>query len=107
MKRIWSFAVVCACVVTAVPSHAHSQAANDAILREEAVERTQDELVAGVVSGVEGVAKDSARALVAEARRDVDSAESAMDLQRIPTPVADSDQAIEQEIDKLESASQE
>ncbi len=104
-KIVRAFVFVCVC--GACPTTAYTQAANDTILRDEAVDSMADGVVAEVMNGAEAVAKGSARAVIAEAHRDVAAVESAVRSQRTPTPVADSDQAIEQDIDKLESLSQE
>ena len=84
-----------------------SQAAKDPTLRDETVDSVGDGVVADALNGIEGLAQDSASAAIAEARRDVNVVEHAIEVRRTPTPAADSDQAIAQEIEKLESLSQE
>ena len=94
------------CFFGALPTRVYAQAANDPIFRDEIVVETEDGVVAGVLNGVAGVAKDSARALEAEARRDAMRVES-LPPQRTPTPAPDSDESIGRDIQKLETLSQE
>jgi hypothetical protein len=109
MKRVQSFLVFCACVFTVIPTRAYSQAANDSFSRDKTVDSIGDEVVADVLNGVEGVAQDSARAAVAEARRDATNVESALRARRTLTPTSapDSDESIGRDIEKLEALSQE
>ena len=106
MRRAF-FLFVCSCVAIAQPLPALSQAASDPILRDETVDNIGDGVVADALNGIEGIAKDSASAVVAEARRDVGAVKGAIEARTTPTPKPDADQVIEQEIDKLESLSQE
>jgi hypothetical protein len=109
MKRFQIVLVVCAGVLSIVPSHAHAQAAKDPILRDETVDSIGDGVVAEVLNGVDGVARDSALAVAAEARRDATKVESAFTTLKMltPTPVSDSDESIGRDIQKLEALSQE
>jgi hypothetical protein len=60
-----------------------------------------------ILNTAEGVAKESERATVAEACRDLATAKSLVAREQTSMLAADSDQAIERDIDKLESLSQE
>ena len=106
MRRAF-FLFVCSYVVAARPLPAVSQAANDPILRDETVDGVGDGVVADALNGIEGIAKDSASAVVAEARRDVGAVARSIEARATPTPKTDADQVVERDIQKLESLSQE
>jgi len=109
MKRFQIVLVFCSCVLGALPSSVHSQAANDPISRDETVDSIGDGVVAEVLNGVAGVAEDSARAVAEEARRDATKVESAFTGQKMltPDPAPDSDASIGRDIEKLQQLSQE
>jgi hypothetical protein len=107
MKRFQNLIAFVALVITLTPIRVSAQAAKDPVLRDETVDSIGDGVVADVLNGVEAVAKDSEQAVVAEARRDVASVKSLVVQKSTPTPAADSDQAIQHDIAKLESLSQE
>lgn len=107
MRRFQSLIAFFAFGTTLMPIGTFAQAAKDPILRDETVDSIGDGVVADVLNGVEAVAKDSEQAAVAEARRDAASVKSLVVQKSTPTPAADSDQAIERDIEKLESLSQE
>lgn len=107
MKRLQSLVSLCVCVLTLVPMWASAQTAKDPVLRDETVDSLGDGIVADALNAAEGVAKDSEQAALAEARRDLATAKSLVVREPTPTLAADSDQAIERDVEKLESLSQE